>query len=121
MPITRNPNINNAVLNPRSRYTQGGDTDRFRKRLGFWDRYSFPLANDDVNVVVTSRTQFRPDLVAFDLYQQAKLQWFVLQYNSIVDINEEFIVGKRLVLPTPQRLLSSLLSRSTGGTRVDNV
>lgn len=118
MPITRNTNTTNSVLNPSSRYTQGGDTDRFNNRLGFWDRYEMPRSNDDISVLIEARTQFRPDLVAFDLYEKANLQWFVLQYNHIVDINEEFTVGTRLLLPTPSRLLSSMLTRSTGGTRV---
>lgn len=121
MPITRNTKTTNSVLNPTSRYTQGGITDRFNNRLGFWDRYEISKASDDIGVLIDSRTAFRPDLVAFDVYERANLQWFVLQYNNIVDINEEFTVDTRLILPTPVRLLATILTRSTGGTRTSDV
>ncbi len=121
MPITRNKNTTNSVLNPVSRYSQGGDTDRFNNRLGFWDRYAMPRSSDDIRVLIDRRTAGRPDLVAFDVYDKATLQWFVLQYNHIVDVNEEFTAGTTIILPTPARLTTTFLSHSTGGTRVTDV
>ena len=121
MPITRNVNITNSVLNQTSRYTQGGLTDVFTNRVGFWDRFDMPRASDDLAFVIDARTNIRPDLVSYDIYEKANLQWFVLQYNNIVDINEEFITGRRIVLPTPVRLLAAILTRSTGGRRIANV
>ena len=118
MPITRSTSTNNSADSDRSRYSQGGDTDQFLQRLGWWERINFTQSDDDVTIVVDSRTARRPDLIAFDLYRLASLQWFVLQFNNIVDVNTEVVSGARLRLPAPSRVFSSILTRPTGGNRV---
>ena len=95
-----------------SRYVQGGTTDQFPNRLGVWVRRSFPEDNSDEFVTLTPRYDKRPWLLAFDKYQDAQLMWFVLQYNTILDVNTEFVTGKVMRLPTATRLRIDLLSRS---------
>ncbi len=118
MPITRTNNNQNSAESNSGRFTQGGTVDRFSRRLGWWERVTWERSFDDITVVIDKRTEGRPDLVAWDVYQKANLQWFVLQYNNIVDINTELTVGARLVLPTPTRMQTTVLTRATGGNQV---
>jgi hypothetical protein len=98
--------------NQRGRYLAGGTAESYPDRLGWWERKVFPRAATDVQVTITPRYAGRPDLLAFDLYGTSSLIWMVLQYNSIIDINTEFIVGSVITLPTKNRLYTQLLSNS---------
>lgn len=94
------------------RYIQGGVTDDLNTRLGWWERKVFPKSPTDVTLTLTARYNRRPDLLAFDLYGKAGLQWFILQYNTISDVTE-FGQGTVLIVPTRARLFSELLTRNT--------
>lgn len=107
----------NSVDQKKSRYVQGGDTDRLSNRLGWWERITLPSHPTDFSFLITARYHQRPDLVAKDVYGSANLMWLVLQYLNIVDINTEFVSGKTILIPTTERVLSSLLGRSTGGKK----
>ena len=100
------------------RYIQGGFVDDFNTRLGWWERVVFPTSNTDITITLTAKYNKRPDLLAFDLYGQAGLQWFILQYNTISDITT-FGQGLTLTLPTKTRLLSGMLSRITAPFSVE--
>ncbi len=93
------------------RYIQGGTTEQFRERLGWWDRRLFSRSATDVPFKITPRYGKRPDLLAYDMYGQVSLGWLILQYNYIVDINEEFIEGVSIILPTRERVLTEFLTR----------
>lgn len=93
------------------RFVQGGTVEVVGNRLGWWERKIFPKAASDVEYVVTRKYEGRPDLLAFDLYGRANLQWFVMQYNAISDLNEDFTEGTVISLPTRARLFGELLSR----------
>lgn len=93
----------------RSRFNLGGKVDTFVDRLGWWMRKE-SLGGDDLDIVVYTiplEVAGRPDLISEIFYQTSRLEWFVLQYNNIVDINEELAVGKIIRLP-PKNALSSL-------------
>jgi hypothetical protein len=107
---------NNTV----SRYVQGGVTDVYANRLGWWDGFTFPPSSDDVSFTLESKYNQRPDLLAYDMYGKSLLVWFVLQYNGIVDINEEFITGAVIRLPTKSRLFSSIMIYQEGGNVVNS-
>lgn len=94
-----------------SRYVQGGTTEQFSNRLGFWERKIFPRDVTDRLITLEAKYHRRPDLLAYDLYKDSRLMWFILQYNTIVDIDVEFVAGKTLLVPTPYRLRVGLLSR----------
>ncbi len=110
----------NSVQNRESRYTQGGETETFDNRLGWWERDINNLSPDASDLFITIAPQYdkRPDRLAFDMYGRSGLQWLVLQYNSIVDINEEFISGKEIRLPDPSRATLTFLNKRTGGKPV---
>jgi len=110
----------NSVESRQSRYVQGGETDVYEKRLGWWERDIDTFAPDssDLFLVIPPQYDRRPDRLAFDWYGRANLQWLVLQYNSIVDINEEFLAGKEIRLPDPSRVSLGFLNKKTGGQPV---
>ena len=110
--------LTNSADQQRSRYVQGGRVDRFQNRLGWWERFQLPRSSDDLTFRITRQFDRRPDLVAFHIYGQVSLMWLVLQYNSIVDINTEFIAGKDLILPTFARVQTQILTNSVGGNPV---
>jgi hypothetical protein len=87
-----------AMNSKRGRYLTGGDTDIFSNRLGWWERDLTILtrALDDVTYLITKDKEFKPSLVAYEVYNTTELEWLVLMYNNIVDINEEFVTGKYL-------------------------
>lgn len=95
------------------RYVQGGSVTLNGDRLGWWERAIYTTSPTDIPYVITARYARRPDLLAYDVYGQANLQWFILQYNSVTDLNEDFIVGVEIMLPTKARLFGELLSKSS--------
>ena len=100
-----------------SRYTQGGETEKFEERLGWWERDldSFLEQTDDVFVTIAPQYDRRPDKMASDMFGRSTAMWVILQYNSIVDINEEFRAGKRIRVPEPSRAQFTILNKPTGG------
>lgn len=72
----------------------------------------------DIRLVVAPNEIARPDLISYRAYGRSDLTWLVLQYNNIVDVNEEIIVGKELVLPAFERLALDILTQPVGGKRV---
>ena len=106
-----------TVLNNKaSRYTQGGTT-YFNKsnKIKWWERTIIPKSDDDIYIKVSQKYTARPDLIAFDLYGKPNLMWVVLQYNNIVDINDELVVGKTLRLPSKSRMVFNITNKKTGG------
>jgi hypothetical protein len=91
------------------RYLCGGYTDVSGNMLGWWERVVFPTDPSDISFPLTQRYNCRPDLVAFDLYGRADLQWFVMQYNNVIDVTVQFIVGTEVTLPTRVRLFGEIL------------
>lgn len=110
---------NNAVNRRNSRYTQGGLTDRYPNRLGFWDRRELKKSDTDFTVTLQPDEDRRPDIVAYRVYGKAELQWLVLQYNTIVDIETEFTAGTEIRLPDPRRVNLDILTQPIGGNRIE--
>lgn len=119
MAITRQQRTKNSADANTGRYTQGGLVDRYNNRLGWWERFQLEKQADDIQFNITIEYVGRPDLIAYRLYKKATLAWLVLQYNNIVDINTELVVGATLLLPTPRRVQTSILSNTTGGNIVN--
>lgn len=109
------PFVTNSVNSPNSRYVQGGTTDVFPNRLGWWERTVIETAIDDVTITLPARYNLRPDLLAYDIYGKSVLQWIILQFNSIVDINTQFVTGSIISCPSSTRVFSSILTQQTGG------
>ena len=94
----------NSINVPKSRYSSGGSTDVYSTRLGWWERHVYQPSREDVEYTIEQKYHIRPDLLAYDVYGSPVYMWLVLQYNNILDINTEFIVGAKVLLPTPQRV-----------------
>ena len=109
------PAIERSTNNKNSRYLQGGTTDIYPNRLGWWERRTIGSALDDIRVQVEDREEGRPDLMAFRIYGNAKYAWVILQANTIVDIEEEFVRGATFLIPSPSRVSLQLFSSSPGG------
>lgn len=60
-----------------------------------------PVEKDDVLFEVTNTYQYRPDLLAYDLYQDSKLWWvFSVRNKSILkDPVFDLVAGKKIYLP----------------------
>lgn len=100
-----------------TRYVQGGTTTIKKKTVGWWERNPDFTKRADDDIVIKSLPAVyngRPDLLSYDIYGNNNLEWVILQYNNIVDINEEFVTGVDLVLPSINRLFSSMLIKSIG-------
>lgn len=94
-----------------SRIVLGGTTDVLNdgKELGWWEKKEFPRnQNDDVIFNITTEYEGRPDKISYFMYGREDLMWLVLQYNNIIDINEELVAGKYIILPSYKRTLYSL-------------
>lgn len=94
-----------------SRIVLGGTTDVLNdgKSLGWWEMKDFPKnQSDDVDFYISSEYALRPDKISYKMYGREDFMWLVLQYNDIIDINEELIAGKTIRLPSYKRTLYSL-------------
>lgn len=103
-----------SVLKKNSRYVQGGDTEVLSNSLGWWEKRTDILTDqsDDITFYITSEFQYRPDKVAYTIYGRHDVEWLILQYNGILDVNTEFVSGKTIKLPSPTRLFTEILSKN---------
>lgn len=105
------------VINKRySRYTQGGQSIiSINNKVKWWERRKINKSDDDLIIEIMPRFNKRPDRLAFELYGKSELAWILLQYNTILDINDEFITGKFINAPHPNRVIFDILNQKTGG------
>jgi hypothetical protein len=80
---------------------------------GYLDVMSFsniPAQTDDLTFVITKDYEYRPDLLAYDLYQDSNLWWvFAVRNVSIIkDPVYDFTAGLSIRLPKLSTLKSSL-------------
>ena len=75
---------------------------------GFTQFYLSPMVNrpipklpDDQQMVINLTYQYRPDMLAFDLYQTPTLWWVFYQRNpnTLADPYGDFIAGTGIYLP----------------------
>lgn len=110
-----------SIKKRHSRYSQGGDIDVFINRLGWWEPYDLTEnQNDDIFIPSLPKVYaFRPDLLANDVYGKSGYDWVILQYNNIVDIQEEFITGATLILPSKSRVNIDIMANVSRNLDVD--
>ena len=93
------------------RYVQGGITEESGSKLAWWERKTFETGfPDDTEFTITNQYNKRPDLVSFLFFDNAKYDWLILQYNNIIDLNEEFCTGKIILVPSRNRVTQELTS-----------
>lgn len=105
-----------AYDDKQSRYVQGGlsSVDGITGTLTFWDRYDIPRSDDDVTVVIDPRYSASPWLISNDYYGNPSYLWVILQYNNLLSV-DELVVDSTIVIPSPIRLRTGILIKSTGG------
>lgn len=94
-----------SLSNPRTRYSQGGVTESFPNRLGWWERTIMPHLNTDIKYTIPSYLGGNPYGIANAVYGSDQYAWLVLQYNTILDITTELATGTVIYLPSPERVL----------------
>jgi hypothetical protein len=85
-------------------------TGKYGIFLDVMDPRSFPFQPDDVVYTIDRAYQYRPDLLAFDLYQDAAL-WWVFQMrnpNVITDPIGDFLAGISIRIPKKETLTKAL-------------
>lgn len=76
--------------------------------LGLYNHRSIPAEADDLIYEIQSQYNYRPDLLAFDLYGTSKLWWVFANRNMDVlkDPVFDFKSGVKIYLPKKSLLLS---------------
>ena len=115
---TSTPRTSNVTEAPKSRYTQGGTTDKYPQRTGWWERKPLTKQDTDYTIIIEANEDRRPDLVSHRVYNTVRLAWLVLQYNAIVDVETEFRAGTEIRLPTERRVFLDIINQPTGGNPV---
>lgn len=64
-----------------------------------YKRENVPRLEDDKFMVISTGYEFRPDLVAHDVYGTPNLWWRIMQANNIFDIYE-FKRGRNIRVPS---------------------
>lgn len=80
------------------------------KFLDIMENRTIPILPSDVAWVITPTYEYRPDLLAFDLYGTAKLWWVFPQRNPnrLKDPYFDFVTGLQIYLPRIETLKSVL-------------
>ena len=73
-----------------------------------------PTSDDDFKYVIENQYKHRPDLLAFDLYQDAKLWWVFAQRNKSVlkDPIYDFSPGTTIYCPAKDNIEAALSTTS---------
>jgi hypothetical protein len=71
---------------------------------------SIPKEDDDLQITINNTYQYRPDLLAYDLYQTPTLWWVFYQRNpnTLTAPPLDFTIGKIIYLPKITTLKSAL-------------
>jgi hypothetical protein len=69
-----------------------------------------PKENDDLTFTINTTYQYRPDMLAYDLYQNAALWWVFYQRNpnTLTAPPLDFAIGVQIFLPKMPTLKSAL-------------
>ena len=70
----------------------------------------FPQESDDLSFTINLTYQYRPDLLAFDLYDDARLWWVFYQRNpnTLTKPPLDFVANTVILLPKITTLKSAL-------------
>ena len=85
-------------------------TNTYGLFLDVMEPRTFPAQADDMVYTIDRVYQYRPDLLAFDLYQNAGL-WWVFQVrnpNVITDPIGDFLAGISIKIPKKETLAKAL-------------
>lgn len=85
-------------------------TKSYGNFLDVMEKRSLPFNKDDTIYVIERAYQYRPDLLAYDLYGDAGLWWVfaIRNPNVITDPIGDFIPGRSIRLPKQQDIVAAL-------------
>ena len=106
----------NSTLVAKSRYVSGGLTEVNKTALEWWERSNFAADGSDQIYVVEERYAGRLDLISALFLVDSKLWWVIAQYNAILDPHNEIFAGRKLRIPTKNRVQTMLTGRLGGAT-----
>lgn len=109
---------NNSTEERNSRMVQGGLTDIYNNRLGWWEKRKLEKQDNDIFLTILENEESRPDLIAFSLYGKTTYAWLVLQYNNISDPIVELKTGTTIRMPNRSRLMLDIITKPEGGNPV---
>lgn len=90
-----------TVLSSQSRYMKQRVVYYSDKRFITFDTYNrseYRSTGKEKVMVITKGVEFRPDLVAYDVYRSQNLWWKIMEVNKIYDVFD-FVAGRTIVLP----------------------
>ena len=78
--------------------------------LDIYEHRPIPSHADDVLFTINATYEFRPDLLAYDLYSNQNLWWVfaVRNPNAIEDPIWDFRIGKKIYIPKQDTLTKAL-------------
>ena len=87
-----------AVYNQSSPYAETSQNNRYLELLNI---RPVPAESDDFLYTIESQYERRPDLLAYDIYGDAKLWWVFVQRNLevIKDPIYDFVPGTKIYIP----------------------
>jgi hypothetical protein len=94
-----------------SRSSPYADTDITNKiYLDIMKDRPIPKLSDDVFWMITTKYEYRPDLLAFDLYHNSKLWWVFSSRNPDILVNPllDFKTGTYIYIPKQDTLSRAL-------------
>jgi hypothetical protein len=86
------------------------NTDQNTTYLEIWQPRPIPESDDDYQYTIQPQYNYRPDLLAYDIYGNPKLWWVFTQrnINILMDPIYDFRAGVTIALPKKTNLLSAL-------------
>jgi len=95
---------------PYSKYSPYYSTDQTSGYLDIWKAPGIPALANDILFTVTKSYEYRPDLLAYDLYGEVGLWWVfaVRNLNTIQDPIFDLQAGTKIYLPQLTTLRSAL-------------
>lgn len=81
-----------------------------KEYLGMMVNREIPRLSNDIYFVINQTYHLRPDLLAYDLYNDGNLWWVFAQRNpnTIKDPLFDFVAGKGIYLPQIDTLIAAL-------------
>lgn len=104
-----------SVDSSKSRYVHGGTTEVSTTHLEYWDRKKILPDMSDDTYVLEHLYEGKPHLLSSVMYGDSRLWWVICQVNHILDINEEFVEGKVLIIPSKERIMREIMNGKKGG------
>ena len=89
------------LFTPLSRYLSSSVILYGEKRkmtIETYKKVKFTAEGDEKTMLITKGVEYRPDLVAFDIYGIPDVWWQILEANNIFDVFD-FKAGLTIILP----------------------